>query len=152
MKKKSIYLFSALIVALFVAGGGVYYEASANGLILTSPNGGETLSSGGTCAIQWVAPSEAVSFKLTYSLNNGKKWKVIDGGITGSMYDWTIPTLAKTKTTCLVKITGYNSNGRKVGVDKSDAPFTILVGVGDLEGRVQALEAAVSALQTQLAD
>ena len=38
---------------------------------LLAPNGGEILPSGSLYSIQWGAPSEAVSFKLEYSTNNG---------------------------------------------------------------------------------
>lgn len=152
MKKKSIYLFSALIVILFVAGGSVPYEAAANGLILTSPNGGEVISGGAICKIEWAAPAEIESFQLEYSTNNGRRWNIIANGITGRSYDWRVPIQSRNKRACLVNVTGYDANGIKVDEDRSDARFTILAGMGDLEGRIQALEAAVSALQTQLAD
>jgi len=127
MKKKPIYLLSAMVIALFVTGSGLYCEASANGLALTSPNGGEVIPSGSPYTIQWVAPPEMVSFKLKYSMNNGTSWSTIESGITEPSYGWAVPTPPKNKPKCLVKVIGYDASEKKLGVDKSDAPFTIEV-------------------------
>jgi hypothetical protein len=98
-----------------------------NPVILIAPNGGEALSSGSNYTIEWDAPLEMVSFKLKCSLNNGGTWKPIEGGITDTSYDWRVPTPPEDKPKCLVKVIGYDGWGEKVGVDKSDAPFTIAV-------------------------
>jgi hypothetical protein len=42
-------------------------------------------------------------------------------------HDWTVPVLQKNRKACLVKVTGYNASGIKVGMDLSDASFTIEV-------------------------
>jgi hypothetical protein len=96
-------------------------------LTLEVPNGGELVPSGSTYIIQWYAPPELATFKLKYSMNNGTTWKPIDSGITDTSYDWTVPIPPKDKKKCLVKVIGYDGWGEKVGVDKSDAPFTIAV-------------------------
>jgi hypothetical protein len=95
-------------------------------LNLLTPNGGEVIPSGSIYTIQWSASGEAVNFKLKYSMNNGSTWKLIDSGITGASYEWTVPTPKKSKNKCLVKVIGFNLNGKKVAADKS-APFTIEV-------------------------
>jgi len=100
----------------------VFYPAV---ITLIGPNGGEVIPSGSTYTIEWAAPPEMESFKLKYSMNNGKKWIPIDRGITETSYDWAVPTPPKNKTKCLVKVIGYNGSGKKVGADDSDAPFTI---------------------------
>jgi hypothetical protein len=93
---------------------------------LLAPNGGETLASGGTFTIRWGAPATATSFKLTYSLNNGANWQTItSSNVTGKSYVWKVPTVAATKTTCLVKVVGYDTKSKQMGVDQSDKPFTI---------------------------
>lgn len=140
MKRKSIYWLSTLIMALLMTGLVPWCVDSANGITLTSPNGGETLSSASICTIQWTAPPEAVSFKLKYSKDNGNSWNTIGGGITGSSNDWTVPAPTKTKQKCLVKVVGFNSKAAKVGADVSDAPFTILGEIATLQARVAALE------------
>lgn len=108
--------FSIFVVALPV-----------NTITFRSPNGGEIIPSGSTHSIQWVAPSNAVKFDLKYSMNNGLAWKSITSKVTGTNYNWTVPTPANNKKNCLVKVIGYNASGVKVGEDTSDSTFTIEV-------------------------
>jgi len=96
-------------------------------IILTAPNGGEVIPSGSNYPIQWFARPEAVNFRVKYSMNNGKKWKLIAKDLTGTSYDWPVPTPANNKTKCLVKVIGYDDSGEKVGADKSNSTFTIVV-------------------------
>jgi len=99
------------------------------GLRVTSPNGGETLTGGGLHTITWQTngtkkPVEKVVLK--YTKNGGTKWKKIDTLTenTGS-YDWTVPDVPKTKSKCLVKVLLKDANGKTVGSDMSDGYFTI---------------------------
>jgi hypothetical protein len=94
---------------------------------LLSPNGGEAIPSGSIYTIQWEAPPEAVKFDLQYSKNNGATWELIENNVTGTSYDWSMPTPMKNKENCLVKVIGYDASDIKVGKDKSDATFTIEV-------------------------
>jgi lysophospholipase L1-like esterase len=88
----------------------------------------EVIPSGSSYTIQWEAPPEAVTFKLLLSMNNGLTWSLIAKDIPpSSSYDWTVPTPKNNKKKCLVKVIGFDSNGKKVGADKSDTPFTIEV-------------------------
>lgn len=109
----------------------VDFSALALPFYLLSPNGGESIASGSKFNIQWEVKSpDVVKFKLAYSLDNGLTWipipKTADF-ITGTSYDWTVPTLLGNKKKCLVKVIGYNASNIKVGSDISDAPFTIEV-------------------------
>jgi hypothetical protein len=91
-----------------------------------SPNGGESLPGGGTFSIQWGAPATATSFKIQYSVNDGKSWSnVVSGKVTGTSYLWKVPAEKSNKTACLVQVTGYNAKGKVVGSDRSNRPFTI---------------------------
>ena len=105
----------------------VAVTVSSQILTLVLPNGGDILPSGGTYAICWKAPKSAVKFDLKYSLNNGIKWIPIATNVTGTSYDWTIPTPTANKTNCLVKVIGYSSFGVQVGEDLSDTTFTVEV-------------------------
>ena len=97
-------------------------------LYLVSPNGNDTLTPGTTCTIEWDAASEAVSFKLFYSMNNGGKWVLIEDDLSGAKtYEWTVPSLTNNTTKGLVKVVGYDYKRKKVGEDASDAPFAIEV-------------------------
>jgi len=102
--------------------GGVVTQVS-----LLVPNGGDVLPSGGTYAIQWVAPSTTVKFDLQYSMNNGGTWTTIASKITGTSYNWTVPKPLNNKKNCLVKVIGYDASNVKVGEDTSDSTFTIEV-------------------------
>jgi predicted small secreted protein len=94
---------------------------------LFSPNGGEVIPSGPTYDITWWAPSEAVEFKLQYSTDNGATWETIASHLSGMAHGWPVPALQNNKKACLVRVTGYDDSGVKVGSDKSDDPFTIEV-------------------------
>jgi len=93
-----------------------------------APNGGEIMPMGSTQTIRWDAPSQAIKFRLFYSVNNGATWKrITQNDVTAKTYSWIVPKLAKTKKQCLVKVVGYNSARQVVGSDRSDSPFTIEV-------------------------
>jgi hypothetical protein len=92
-----------------------------------SPNGGDIIAAGSTYTIQWNATTEAVKFKLMYSVDNGLTWIPIASNVPGASYNWTIPKPWGNKKACLIKVVGYDASGVKVGAVKSDARFTIEV-------------------------
>jgi hypothetical protein len=75
---------------------------------ISQPNGSEILHPLDSAWIEWSAPSEAVSFTLSYSLNNGETWRTIEENVTGSSYNWPVPTPPGNKRKCLVKVVGYD--------------------------------------------
>ena len=92
-----------------------------------NPNRGETVPAGELYTVQWEAPLAATKFKLQYSMDSGTTWKaMVPDFVTGTSYEWPVDVPANNKRKCLVKITGYNENGVKIGMDVS-APFTIEV-------------------------
>ena len=100
----------------------------SSAVTLLSPNGGELIPSGLPATITWdVLLTNAISFKVSFSIDNGTTWKLIGNGITGTSTPWPVPLLTKNKTTCLVKITAYDASQKKLGSDKSNDPFTIEV-------------------------
>jgi len=93
-----------------------------------SPNGGEIIPAGSSCTVRWGAPSNAVKFRLYYSTNNGLSWKTITTSyVTGTTYNWTVPTVTSSQKNCLIKVNGYDQYNRLVGYDRSDMPFKIEV-------------------------
>ncbi len=119
--------------ALGISFGGpdelpLYVSLSGTGfdtVTVVAPSGDEAIPSGSTYSIQWGAPSNAVKFDLKYSINNGSTWKTIASEVTGTSYDWHVPIPSTSKTSCLVKVMGFDSSGKEVGEDISDSPFTI---------------------------
>jgi hypothetical protein len=100
---------------------------------LTSPNGGEFVSSGGSWEITWTTntPKNPVSsVKLYYTLDNGLTWKPIITLTenTGSYLWQTVPTVARDKTKCRVKVVLKDGAEKVVGSDTSDSTFTITNG------------------------
>jgi len=103
------------------------YIAAYKELTLLTANGEEIIPSGSVYTVEWVAPFNANNVKLKLSTDKGKTWEKIEKGIIDTSYDWDIPTRKQNKTKCLVKVQAFDSSGDKIGVDQSDAPFTIEV-------------------------
>jgi len=97
-----------------------------NEVMVLSPNGGEVISSGGSYTIRWGAPSTAVKFNFSYTLNDSS-YTTIANGVTGTTYNWTVPKPSANSSLCKVKIVGLNSSNQTVGTDFSDGNFTIEV-------------------------
>jgi len=97
-----------------------------NVLVLT-PNGGEVLQSGSNYLIKWQAPSNAVRFSVFYSLNNGASWTLIARNVTRKDYFWNVPAISNNNKRAMIRVIGYNASNVQVGLDRSDAPFTIEV-------------------------
>jgi hypothetical protein len=102
---------------------------SMTSLALLAPNGAESIASGGRYEIRWNATPDMTTFRLAYSLDNGVTWKPIRGAenVGENHYLWIVPTPGANKRTCLIKVTGYNTDNTKVKTDISDGPFMIEV-------------------------
>ena len=103
-----------------------------------SPNGGEVFHAGEDKTMEWRACSDAVKFDLKLSLDNGATWYFLDDGdtpgviegkgVTGTTFTTKIlPPSTGNKKTCLLKVIAYNAEGKQIGSDTSDKPFTIEV-------------------------
>ena len=100
-------------------------SGSETELSVLAPNGGETITSGSTYAIQWEAPQDMTKFTLRYSMDKGRRWKKIAQKVEGTSYDWNVPRLKKNKKKCLIQVIGYNDSGKRLDKDVSDSTFTI---------------------------
>ncbi len=100
---------------------------------LTSPNGGvPSFSSHQDMTITWTTYSTISSVyevQLFYSLDNGVTWKNFTAqpplGSNPGSFQVTLPTVTKTKSKCKVKVVLKDNNGKKMGSDTSNWPFTI---------------------------
>jgi hypothetical protein len=96
---------------------------------LLTPNGGETLT-GPTYTIRWEttegpkAPVDSV--KLSYTVNNGVTWKMIEA-VTDNpgTYSWILPEILKPKLKCKVKVELKDAAEKTIGSDVSDSVFAI---------------------------
>jgi hypothetical protein len=96
---------------------------------VTSPDGGEILTSGNIHTITWQTNATirpVANVKLFRSINGGATWTLIKT-LTGnpSSYNWTVPAVTTTKTQCKVKVVLKDAGGITVGSDISDGVFTI---------------------------
>jgi hypothetical protein len=100
----------------------------ASKVILLSPNGGEVIASGSTYVVSWNAASEATTFRLFYSLDNGNTWEPIaaQAAIKGASYTWQLPKIRGNNHVCRMKAVGFDGS-QVVGSDVSDGPFSIEV-------------------------
>jgi FtsP/CotA-like multicopper oxidase with cupredoxin domain len=92
---------------------------------VVAPNGGETLTSGTVYTIQWTAAAGATGYSLDYSMDGGTSWTPVAQVGATSSYGWTVPVVATIEGNCLVRATATGAGGVVLGVDTSDAPFTI---------------------------
>jgi hypothetical protein len=107
-------------------GAEEHVEAVPTQVQLLSLRGGEAIPAGKPYNITWDAPSNAVSFRVRYSPDNGGTWQTLDSGITALHYTWQVPALIQNTETCVVRVSGYDGTGTSVGFDSSAVPFTIL--------------------------
>jgi uncharacterized protein (DUF362 family) len=98
-----------------------------SGITVLTPTGGEAIASGESYNVSWEAIPEAVTFMLMLSKDNGATWTEIARSVTERSYPWNVPTLLTNKRECLIKIIGYNSNGKKVVSGRTRSLFTIEV-------------------------
>jgi hypothetical protein len=98
-------------------------------LRLTTPNGGEQLTSNEPYFITWennepMNPVEKV--RLFFSTNARGRWHRIET-LMGNpkTYEWTVPPVKRTKTKCKVKVVLKDVSGNTVGSNVSDGYFTI---------------------------
>ena len=103
---------------------GIPTDSAPASITVTSPNGGEVWACGSTHAITWTSSGVTGDVKIYGSVNNGDKWHLIATTANDGSYTWTIPTLASTKTQCLIGILSVEDTGVK---DRSDSNFTITV-------------------------
>ncbi len=104
-----------------------FFTIRAASVMVTSPNGGESLPSGGNHLIQWTAPPNGSEFTLRYTCDSGATWTIIAKKVPGTSYSWAVPVFSGNKNQCLVRVTAFDSLGVKLGRDESDGTFGIEV-------------------------
>lgn len=95
------------------------------GLLLLSPNGGETIRAWNFYTITWTSTGAFDTVVLEYSLNGGELWFVLtDTAADTGEYDWQVPALSSSN--CLVRISGVLSDSDAEVSDTSDSFFAIV--------------------------
>jgi len=95
-------------------------------VLLAAPGDGEVVRPGEDFVVAWGAPPKAASFDLYYSLNGGRSWRPIQGGVQGNRrsFRWSVPALGGTRR-CLVKVVARNATGRAIGTARNRRPFLL---------------------------
>ncbi|MCP4217993.1 MAG: hypothetical protein GY765_25340 [bacterium] len=91
-------------------------------IIITSPNGGETLLSNTGHTITWTSQGEVGDVTVAYSTDNGSSWMTISPSAPNSgLYDWVLPST--TSHDCLIRVAPVNGTI----ADTSDTTFSVTV-------------------------
>ena len=109
----------------FGAGVDIGADELNPAVTLITPNGGETLVSGDTFFVQWSSLQNAAIYRLWYSPDNGATWNWLAQVTGASGYSWSVPLLATSNTTSLIRVVALDAGGAKIASDRSDAAFTI---------------------------
>jgi hypothetical protein len=121
-------------LAAFNAGGVKQAQVTSalftiEGLELTYPNGGETLTSGNTYRIRWditATKADVARIILEFTRSGGRTWEritrieVADPNAVPVSFDWKVPNIVKTKMKARVRVTLKDATGKLVGRDASD--------------------------------
>jgi hypothetical protein len=91
-----------------------------------APNGGEVLTSGQVFPLEWNEHSNAQSYRLHYSTDNGVTWLFVADVGNVTTFDWTVPFVAADEPDSMFRVTAFDAGGAVLSRDKSNAPFTIL--------------------------
>ena len=103
-------------------------------LTLLTPNGGEEHTEGIPISVTWEDPVGATFYRLQYSTNGGRTWRLISfrtfrlPGSTRS-FNWIYPRSLIDQpdlTNVLVKVIALDARGRVIASDVSDVSFTIV--------------------------
>jgi hypothetical protein len=101
------------------------YPHSITAPSITFPNGGETLKD--TSTILWSASSDSyyhdVTYKVSYSLDNGNNWETLVSGLTTTSFEWDTSTITF-GTSFLIKVIASCSGGMRAD-DISDGSFSV---------------------------
>ena len=83
------------------------------------------MTPGSVHTITWDAATDAVSYRLFYSTDDGASWKWITAVGNVTSYAWTVPSVPGGSTSCRVKVNAFNASSLYLNGDTSDGAFTI---------------------------
>jgi hypothetical protein len=95
-------------------------KPGSEAITVTSPNGGEGLTPGGTHTITWTSAGVIANVIIEYSSNNGGSWTQVDAVANTGSYYWNVPNI--TSAQCLVRI--RDASNATIS-DQSNSVFSI---------------------------
>ena len=124
------FFFVLLVLVVLLLGGQSDNALSApRNILVNESTGGQhlpsiTLGPSNQIYIVWVDCRNDPTY---YSVDEGVTWKEIVVDWSGSPHGWTISALNGNKKQSFIKVVGFDAEGKQVGADKSDKPFTIQI-------------------------
>ncbi|MCB9516336.1 MAG: S8 family serine peptidase [Candidatus Latescibacteria bacterium] len=113
------YTGYGMVDAAAAVGGGT----TTDQVTVTYPNGGETLTGGGSATITWTSQGSFSTVNIDFSSNGGASWStVVTGTANDGSYGWTVPSTATTQGR--IRVSGGTAS------DTSNSNFTINVSTG----------------------
>ncbi|MFX0084646.1 MAG: hypothetical protein ACFFAU_03150 [Candidatus Hodarchaeota archaeon] len=131
MKKLTLMIVGSIILFIYLSTSSMTLSLlnsshQSNGLQVTYPNGGETLS--GNVTVLWSLEQEYTStvnfFSVFYSPDNGKNWIQLAFAIIAESYKWNTPIYENYGTNFLIKVIASSKEWENKE-DISDEPFKI---------------------------
>lgn len=124
---------------IYISGSAVpfgpqqyYYtwEVQPKQLVVTYPNGGESLAPSSSHQIRWDAFGISGTYTIEFSANNGSTWSTVATGLGNAVRDftWTVPNVITS--TARIRITAGSVS------DLCDSTFTILGSITGLTGTI----------------
>jgi uncharacterized delta-60 repeat protein len=112
------------------------YEAGvapAIGVTVASPNGGETLYTGSSYRIDWIATGSVSSFDVESSSDGGATYVAVPScsALTGTVRSCTWASPGPATPNGRIRVTARDTAGSTVS-DESNAPFTIALGTASI--------------------
>ncbi|MCP5103412.1 MAG: hypothetical protein GY950_08535, partial [bacterium] len=94
-------------------------------IIVTSPNGGETLAADSMHEITWTQNGEFTNVTIALSTDNGITWQeIVQTTLNDGSFDWTVPDTPSDE--CLVRVAAADSDVDPKPSDVSDQVFSIV--------------------------
>jgi exosome complex RNA-binding protein Rrp42 (RNase PH superfamily) len=98
-------------------------SSSSGTITVTSPNSGESLTTGSTYEITWTSTGNIDNVIIEYSTDNGSSWSdIVISAINDGSYNWTVPETVSDN--CLIRVSGGNED--TAPSDRSDEVFYII--------------------------
>lgn len=97
----------------------------APGLALVTPNGGEVIPLGGYLTVLWQEQPGAASYSLELSLDGGQTWQDLATGLSANQYDWTVDTKLGASEQTLLRVSAFDTAGKKLASDMADGVIVL---------------------------
>lgn len=127
----AVFTIPVNYVSKYHGGNGDGYASdinSANAIVVTTPNGGESLADGSLYSIEWSA-NNILQVSIELSTNNGSNWQVLAATVPGSLgfFNWTVPSINTSQ--ALIRVADVQFPGQNN--DVSNAVFSITAPIAD---------------------